>query len=131
MLDEMYQILNSDESVSGNVNRYMFNNFPDVKEITKGFITLNPLTSPSYSEFTDGTPIAQENTIRVDVFIKSSGFANKNPRIVCMETMQRVTDLLDAHDYKENSTFSPEYDKLNQIYRETKSFTKIYYRSDY
>lgn len=132
ILDDIYQQLKDDPFMSEYVgNRYMYNDFPDAKDITSTYITINPIVSGNPIDYADGRRIADAKSARVDVFVSYDYNPTGNPRTLCMELMERIATILDEDVYLQVASFAPENDKVHGIYRETRSFEINYYRSDY
>lgn len=111
--------------------RYAFNETPNAQDIETSYVTINPVIYGVPTAYADGKRIADANSARVDVFINANGIKDTNPRILCMELMERVADILDDNFYDQTSSFAPSYDNDLKLYRESRGFQINYYRSDY
>lgn len=132
ILNQIYELLKDDPFMREHVEgRYAFNETPDAQDIETSYVTINPVIYGVPTAYADGKRIADANSARVDVFINANGNKDTNPRILCMELMERVADILDDNSYVQSSSFAPQYNKDYKLYRESRGFQINYYRSDY
>lgn len=132
ILNQIYELLKDDPFMREHVEgRYAFNETPNAQDIETSYVTINPVIYGVPTAYADGKRIADANSARVDVFINANGIKDTNPRILCMELMERVADILDDNFYDQTSSFAPSYDNDLKLYRESRGFQINYYRSDY
>jgi hypothetical protein len=132
ILSDIYQLIKDDPFIKSHVgNNYMYNDFPDVPDIQTAYITINPVVPGEPVFYMDGKRTADMKSARVDVFLKHRSGMSGNARTLTTDIMERISDILDEHYYEQVASFTPEYDKTHQLYRESRSFETNYYRSDH
>ncbi|WP_411842172.1 hypothetical protein [Salinicoccus sp. HZC-1] len=132
ILGDIYELIKDDPLLIEYVGpNYMYNDMPDVQEVESAYIAINPIVNGVPVDYADGKRIADAKSARVDVLLKTLAITSGNPRLITADIMERIADILDDNYYSQTASFTPEYDKDHQLYRESRSFEINYYRSDY
>lgn len=74
------------------IKNVKFNDYPDVKDITKPYVVLDDFDDPIPEVHYDGERAAYSYIVQIDVFVKAN--ADYNARLRRNEISQRISDLL-------------------------------------
>lgn len=131
ILNEIYSVIKQDEKLMKilNINNVKFNDYPDVKDITKPYVVLDDFDDPIPELHYDGDRVAYNYIVQIDVFVKAND--KYNARLRRNEISQRISDLL----WKElkagqTSNLGNEYDKQFALYRSTRRYEAIFYEEE-
>ncbi|WP_271401441.1 hypothetical protein [Salinicoccus roseus] len=132
ILSDIYNLIKDDPLLVEHVGtNYMYNDMPNVSAIDTAYIAINPVINGVPVDYSDGKRIADAKSARVDVLLKAPAITSGNPRLIIQDIMERIADILDDNHYAQTASFTPEYDKEHELYRESRSFEINYYRSDF
>ncbi|BGE82801.1 hypothetical protein [Staphylococcus petrasii] len=131
VLNEIYSVIKQDEKLMKilNINNVKFNDYPDVKDITKPYVVIDDFDDPIPELHYDGDRVAYNYIVQIDVFVKAND--SYNARLRRNEISQRISDLL----WKElkagqTSNLGNEYDKQFALYRSTRRYEAIFYEEE-
>ena len=131
ILNKIYSVLKDDEKLMKilDIKNVKFNDYPDVKDITKPYVVLDDFDDPIPEVHYDGERAAYSYIVQIDVFVKAN--ADYNARLRRNEISQRISDLL----WKELkagqvSNLGNEYDKQFALYRSTRRYEAIFYEEE-
>lgn len=132
ILSSIYELIKDDTFIKEYVGaNYMYNDMPDVADVTTVYIAINPVVNGVPVDYADGKRLVDAKSARVDVLLKAPAITSGNPRLITADIMERIAEILDNNDYGQTASFAPQYDKDHKLYRESRSFETNYYRSDY
>lgn len=132
ILRTVYDVLLKDEKLMKllDYRNIKFNDYPDVKDISKPYVVIDDFDDPQPEEHADGERIAWNYIIQLDVFVKASD--NFNARLRRNEISQRISDLLWNHlKMGQVTNLGNEYNKEFALYRSTRRYEAIFYEEDY
>ncbi len=128
MTMEIYNALLSDTELMKHVDKkdIKFQDYPNAQEITDTAIIIDPLISPNPSDYADNDNLTYEFLYQVDVFVKQN--KGVKGRLLCERLILRVQQVLRSNGLLDTGTgVKPDWDKENNLHRQTKRFEgKIY-----
>lgn len=106
-----------------------FNDYPEVKEITKPYIVIDDFDDPVPEIFYDGIQEAYSYIVQVDVFVKASD--EYNARLRRNAISQRINKVLwDRYLMGQVTNLGNEYNKDFALYRSTRRYEAIFYEEE-
>ena len=102
-------------------NNIKFFDYPNAQEIRDVVIVIDPLDTPTPTDFGDNDNLTYEYFYQIDVFVKQKQGVNGrvlSDRLVFL--IQRM--MWEVLGFGETSSIKPEYIKEFSIYRQTKRF---------
>lgn len=127
---KIYEAITNNEEMMKHVpkNNIKFFDYPNAQEIKDVVIVIDPLDTPTPSDFADNDNLTYEFFYQIDVFVKQKQGVNGrvlSDRLVFL--LQRI--MWEELGFGETSSMKPEYIKDFNIYRQAKRFEgKQYYK---
>ena len=120
---KIYEALINNEEIMKLVprNNIKFFDYPNAQEIKDIVIVIDPLDTPTPSDYADNDNLTYEYFYQIDVFVKQKQGVNGrvlSDRLVFL--IQRI--MWEVLGFGETSSIKPEYIKEFSIYRQTKRF---------
>lgn len=127
---KIYKAITENEEIMQHVqkNNIKFFNYPNAQEINDVVIVIDPLDTPTPSDYGDNDNLTYEYFYQIDVFVKQKQGINGrvlSDRLVFLLQIIMWEEL----GFGETSSMKPEYIKDFNIYRQAKRFEgKQYYK---
>ncbi|ASN70137.1 hypothetical protein K4O66_06220 [Staphylococcus epidermidis] len=120
---KIYEALINNEEIMKLVpkNNIKFFDYPNAQEIKDIVIVIDPLDTPTPSDYADNDNLTYEYFYQIDVFVKQKQGVNGrvlSDRLVFL--IQRI--MWEVLGFGETSSIKPEYIKEFNIYRQAKRF---------
>lgn len=120
---KIYEALINNEEIIKLVpkNNIKFFDYPNAQEIKDIVIVIDPLDTPTPSDYADNDNLTYEYFYQIDVFVKQKQGVNGrvlSDRLVFL--IQRI--MWEVLGFGETSSIKPEYIKEFSIYRQVKGF---------
>ncbi len=120
---KIYEAIIDNKEIMNHVqkNNIKFFDYPNAQEIKDVVIVIDPLDTPTPTDFGDNDNLTYEYFYQIDVFVKQKQGVNGrvlSDRLVFL--IQRM--MWEVLGFGETSSIKPEYIKEFSIYRQTKSF---------
>lgn len=120
---KIYEAIIDNKEIMNHVqkNNIKFFDYPNAQEIKDVVIVIDPLDTPTPTDFGDNDNLTYEYLYQIDVFVKQKQGVNGrvlSDRLVFL--IQRV--MWEVLGFGETSSIKPEYIKEFSIYRQAKSF---------
>ena len=123
---KIYEAIIDNKEIMNHVqkNNIKFFDYPNAQEIKDVVIVIDPLDTPTPTDFGDNDNLTYEYFYQIDVFVKQKQGVNGrvlSDRLVFL--IQRM--MWEVLGFGETSSIKPEYIKEFSIYRQTKRFEGI------
>lgn len=120
---KIYEAIIDNKEIMNHVqkNNIKFFDYPNAQEIRDVVIVIDPLDTPTPSDYADNDNLTYEYFYQIDVFVKQKQGVNGrvlSDRLVFL--LQRM--MWEVLCFGETSSIKPEYIKEFSIYRQTKRF---------
>nr|DAP31602.1 MAG TPA: tail component [Caudoviricetes sp.] len=120
---KIYEAIIDNKEIMNHVqkNNIKFFDYPNAQEIKDVVIVIDPLDTPTPTDFGDNDNLTYEYFYQIDVFVKQKQGVNGrvlSDRLVFL--IQRM--MWEVLGFGETSSIKPEYIKEFSIYRQTKRF---------
>lgn len=120
---KIYEAIIDNKEIMNHVqkNNIKFFDYPNAQEIKDVVIVIDPLDTPTPTDFGDNDNLTYEYFYQIDVFVKQKQGVNGrvlSDRLVFL--IQRM--MWEVLGFGETSSVKPEYIKEFNIYRQTKRF---------
>ena len=120
---KIYQAIIDNKEIMNHVqkNNIKFFDYPNAQEIKDVVIVIDPLDTPTPTDFGDNDNLTYEYFYQIDVFVKQKQGVNGrvlSDRLVFL--IQRI--MWEVLGFGETSSIKPEYIKEFSIYRQAKRF---------
>lgn len=120
---KIYEAIIDNKEIMNHVqkNNIKFFDYPNAQEIRDVVIVIDPLDTPTPTDFGDNDNLTYEYFYQIDVFVKQKQGVNGrvlSDRLVFL--IQRM--MWEVLGFGETSSIKPEYIKEFSIYRQTKRF---------
>lgn len=120
---KIYEAIIDNKEIMNHVqkNNIKFFDYPNAQEIKDVVIVIDPLDTPTPTDFGDNDNLTYEYFYQIDVFVKQKQGVNGrvlSDRLVFL--IQRI--MWEVLGFGETSSIKPEYIKEFSIYRQTKRF---------
>ena len=120
---KIYEAITDNKEIMEHVqkNNIKFFDYPNAQEIKDVVIVIDPLDTPTPTDFGDNDNLTYEYFYQIDVFVKQKQGVNGrvlSDRLVFL--IQRM--MWEVLGFGETSSIKPEYIKEFSIYRQTKRF---------
>lgn len=120
---KIYEAIIDNKEIMNHVqkNNIKFFDYPNAQEIRDVVIVIDPLDTPTPTDFGDNDNLTYEYFYQIDVFVKQKQGVNGrvlSDRLVFL--LQRM--MWEVLGFGETSSIKPEYIKEFSIYRQTKRF---------
>lgn len=120
---KIYEAITDNEEIMQHVqkNNIKFFDYPNAQEVKDVVIVIDPLDTPTPTNFGDDDNILYEYFYQIDVFVKQNNGINGrvlSDRLVFL--LQRM--MWEVLGFGETSSMKPEYIKEFNIYRQAKRF---------
>ena len=120
---KIYEAIIDNKEIMNHVqkNNIKFFDYPNAQEIKDVVIVIDPLDTPTPTDFGDNDNLTYEYFYQIDVFVKQKQGVNGrvlSDRLVFL--LQRM--MWEVLGFGETSSIKPEYIKEFSIYRQTKRF---------
>ena len=120
---KIYEAIIDNKEIMNQVqkNNIKFFDYPNAQEIKDVVIVIDPLDTPTPTDFGDNDNLTYEYFYQIDVFVKQKQGVNGrvlSDRLVFL--IQRM--MWEVLGFGETSSIKPEYIKEFSIYRQTKRF---------
>lgn len=120
---KIYEAIIDNKEIMNHVqkNNIKFFDYPNAQEIRDVVIVIDPLDTPTPTDFGDNDNLTYEYFYQIDVFVKQKQGVNGrvlSDRIVFL--LQRM--MWEVLGFGETSSIKPEYIKEFSIYRQAKRF---------
>lgn len=120
---KIYEAITDNKEIMSHVpkNNIKFFDYPNAQEIKDVVIVIDPLDTPTPSDYGDNDNLTYEYFYQIDVFVKQKQGVNGrvlSDRLVFL--LQRI--MWEELGFGEASSMKPEYIKGFNIYRQTKRF---------
>lgn len=120
---KIYEAITDNEEIMQHVqkNNIKFFDYPNAQEVKDVVIVIDPLDTPTPTNFGDNDNILYEYFYQIDVFVKQNKGVNGrvlSDRLVFL--LQRI--MWEQLGFGETSSVKPEYIKEFNIYRQAKRF---------
>ena len=126
----IYQAIIANEEVMSYVNHedISFFDYPNADEIDGNVIVIDPLDTPTPTDFGDDDNLTYEYFYQIDVFVKNK--PNMNGRVVSDKLIFLIQRIMwEQLGFGETSSVKPEYIKEFNLYHQAKRFEgKQYYK---
>ena len=127
---KIYQAIIANEEIMSYVNHedIKFFDYPNANEIDGNVIVIDPLDTPTPTDFGDDDNLTYEYFYQVDVFVKNK--PNMNGRVVSDKLIFLIQRIMwEQLGFGETSSVKPEYIKEFNLYHQAKRFEgKQYYK---
>lgn len=127
---KIYQAIIANKEVMSYVNHedIKFFDYPNADEIDGNVIVIDPLDTPTPTDFGDDDNLTYEYFYQVDVFVKNK--PNMNGRVVSDKLIFLIQRIMwEQLGFGETSSVKPEYIKEFNLYHQAKRFEgKQYYK---
>ena len=127
---KIYQAIIANKEIMSYVNRedIKFFDYPNANEIDGNVIVIDPLDTPTPTDFGDDDNLTYEYFYQVDVFVKNK--PNMNGRVVSDKLIFLIQRIMwEQLGFGETSSVKPEYIKEFNLYHQAKRFEgKQYYK---
>ena len=127
---KIYEAITDNKEIMSHVpkNNIKFFDYPNAQEIKDVVIVIDPLDTPTPSDYADNDNLTYEYFYQIDVFVKQKNGVNArvlSDRLVFL--LQRI--MWEELGFGETSSMKPEYIKDFNLYRQAKRFEgKQYYK---
>ena len=127
---KIYEAITDNKEIMSHVpkNNIKFFDYPNAQEIKDVVIVIDPLDTPTPSDYADNDNLTYEYFYQIDVFVKQKQGVNGrvlSDRLVFL--LQRI--MWEELGFGETSSMKPEYIKDFNLYRQAKRFEgKQYYK---
>lgn len=120
---KIYEAIIDNEEIMEYVqkNNIKFFDYPNAQEIKDVVIVIDPLDTPTPTDYGDNDNLAYEHFYQIDVFVKQKQGVNGrvlSDRLIFL--LQRM--MWEVLGFGETSSIKPEYIKEFNIYRQAKRF---------
>jgi len=128
---KIYEALTGNEEFMSHVdkNNIKFFDYPNANEIQGVVVVIDPLDTPTPSDYADNDNLTYEYFYQIDVFVKQKTGVNGrvlNDKLVFL--LQRI--MWEKFGFGETSSIKPEYIKDFNLYHQAKRFEgKRYYKN--
>lgn len=122
-LNRIYEALSSDAVIASKVEtRIKYYTYPETGDVTKPYIVIDPLMTPSPGDYADNKWLTKTHLIQIDVWAKTRADKDLlgNQIEIVMETI----------GFYQSGSGVDEYDKDVQIYRDGRRYLGKFYRDD-
>lgn len=127
---KIYQAIIANKEIMSYVNHedVKFFDYPNANEIDGNVIVIDPLDTPTPTDFGDDDNLTYEYFYQVDVFVKNK--PNMNGRVVSDKLIFLIQRIMwEQLGFGETSSVKPEYIKEFNLYHQAKRFEgKQYYK---
>ena len=127
---KIYQAIIANKEIMSYVNHedIKFFDYPNANEIDGNVIVIDPLDTPTPTDFGDDDNLTYEYFYQVDVFVKNK--PNMNGRVVSDKLIFLIQRIMwEQLGFGETSSVKPEYIKEFNLYHQSKRFEgKQYYK---
>lgn len=127
---KIYQAITANKEIMPYVNHedIKFFDYPNANEIDGNVIVIDPLDTPTPTDFGDDDNLTYEYFYQVDVFVKNK--PNMNGRVVSDKLIFLIQRIMwEQLGFGETSSVKPEYIKEFNLYHQAKRFEgKQYYK---
>ena len=127
---KIYQAIIASKEIMSYVNHedIKFFDYPNANEIDGNVIVIDPLDTPTPTDFGDDDNLTYEYFYQVDVFVKNK--PNMNGRVVSDKLIFLIQRIMwEQLGFGETSSVKPEYIKEFNLYHQAKRFEgKQYYK---
>jgi len=127
---KIYQAIIANKEIMSYVNHedIKFFDYPNANEIDGNVIVIDPLDTPTPTDFGDDDNLTYEYFYQVDVFVKNK--PNMNGRVVSDKLIFLIQRIMwEQLGFGETSSVKPEYIKEFNLYHQAKRFEgKQYYK---
>lgn len=127
---KIYQAIIANKEITSYVNHedIKFFDYPNANEIDGNVIVIDPLDTPTPTDFGDDDNLTYEYFYQVDVFVKNK--PNMNGRVVSDKLIFLIQRIMwEQLGFGETSSVKPEYIKEFNLYHQAKRFEgKQYYK---
>ena len=127
---KIYQAIIANKEIMSCVNHedIKFFDYPNANEIDGNVIVIDPLDTPTPTDFGDDDNLTYEYFYQVDVFVKNK--PNMNGRVVSDKLIFLIQRIMwEQLGFGETSSVKPEYIKEFNLYHQAKRFEgKQYYK---
>lgn len=127
---KIYQAIITNQEVMSYVNHenISFFDYPNANEIDGNVIVIDPLDTPTPTDFGDDDNLTYEYFYQIDVFVKNK--PNMNGRVVSDKLIFLIQRIMwEQLGFGETSAVKPEYIKEFNLYHQAKRFEgKQYYK---
>ena len=122
-LNRIYEALSSDAVIASKVEtRIKYYTYPETGDVTKPYIVIDPLMTPSPGDYADNKWLTKTHLIQIDVWAKTR--ADK-------ELLGNQIELvMEKVGFYQSGSGVDEYDKEVQIYRDGRRYLGKFYRDD-
>lgn len=128
--EKIYQAIITNKEIMSYVNHedIKFFDYPNANEIYGNVIVIDPLDTPTPTDFGDDDNLTYEYFYQVDVFVKNK--PNMNGRVVSDKLIFLIQRIMwEQLGFGETSSVKPEYIKEFNLYHQAKRFEgKQYYK---
>lgn len=127
---KIYQAIIANKEIMSYVNHedIKFFDYPNANEMDGNVIVIDPLDTPTPTDFGDDDNLTYEYFYQVDVFVKNK--PNMNGRVVSDKLIFLIQRIMwEQLGFGETSSVKPEYIKEFNLYHQAKRFEgKQYYK---
>ena len=127
---KIYQAIIANKEIMSYVNHedIKFFDYPNANEIDGNVIVIDPLDTPTPTDFGDDDNLTYEYFYQIDVFVKNK--PNMNGRVVSDKLIFLIQRIMwEQLGFGETSSVKPEYIKEFNLYHQAKRFEgKQYYK---
>ena len=122
-LNRIYEALSSDAVIASKVEtRIKYYTYPETGDVTKPYIVIDPLMTPSPGDYADNKWLTKTHLIQIDVWAKTR--ADKDLLGNQIQLVMREVG------FYQSGSGVDEYDKDVQIYRDGRRYLGKFYRDD-
>lgn len=122
-LNRIYEALSSDALIASKVEtRIKYYTYPETGDVTKPYIVIDPLMTPSPGDYADNKWLTKTHLIQIDVWAKTR--ADKDL------LGNQIEIVMEKVGFYQSGSGVDEYDKDVQIYRDGRRYLGKFYRDD-